>query len=116
MGTPDINVNNDSPSWMEIVSKYNFSDPVRSWWQVTNSVGPYLILWAAMVWSLNIFYFLTLFLAVFAAGFLVRIFIIFHDCGHGITWRSDSAPDALCTIRARKITTVVTVHPNTHVY
>jgi omega-6 fatty acid desaturase (delta-12 desaturase) len=88
MGTPDINVNNDSPSWMEIVSKYNFSDPVRSWWQVTNSVGPYLILWAAMVWSLNISYFLTLFLAVFAAGFLVRIFIIFHDCGHGSFFRS----------------------------
>ena len=28
-----------------------------------------------------------------------------------MTWRSDSAPDALCTIRARKITTAVTVAP-----
>jgi len=79
---------NTSNSWMEIVSKYNFSDPVRSWWQITNSVVPYLLLWVAMVWSLKISYFLTLLLSVFAAGFLVRIFIIFHDCGHGSFFKS----------------------------
>ena len=79
---------NTSNSWMEIVSKYNFSDPVRSWWQIINSVGPYLLLWVAMVWSLKISYFLTLLLSVFAAGFLVRIFIIFHDCGHGSFFKS----------------------------
>lgn len=82
------NTNNASLSWMEIVSKYNFSDPFKSWWQVTNSVVPYLLLWVAMVWSLDISYFLTLFLSFFAAGFLVRIFIIFHDCGHGSFFKS----------------------------
>ena len=84
----DIGNNSTSPSWMEIVSKYNFSDPFKSWWQVINSVIPYLLLWAAMVWSLHISYFLTLCLSFFAAGFLVRIFIIFHDCGHGSFFRS----------------------------
>ena len=39
----------------------------------------------------------------------------FHDCGHGMMWRNDSAPVALCTVRARKITTAVTVAPNTRV-
>jgi omega-6 fatty acid desaturase (delta-12 desaturase) len=87
MGIGNIN-NNPSSSWMEIVSKYNFSDPVKSWWQVINSVVPYLFLWAAMVWSLSISYLLTLFLSVIAAGFLVRIFIIFHDCGHGSFFKS----------------------------
>lgn len=82
------NNNNASSSWMEIVTKYNFSDPVKSWWQVINSVGPYLLLWVVMVWSLNISYLLTLLLSVFAAGFLVRIFIIFHDCGHGSFFKS----------------------------
>ena len=73
---------------MEIVSRYNFSDPLRSWWQIANSVIPYVLLWFIMVWSLKVSYFLTLFLAVFAAGFMVRIFIIFHDCGHGSFFKS----------------------------
>ena len=77
-----------SPSWMEIVSRYNFSDPLKSWWQLINSVIPYLALWAAMIWSLQISYWITLLLSVFAAGFLVRIFIIFHDCGHGSFFKS----------------------------
>jgi omega-6 fatty acid desaturase (delta-12 desaturase) len=79
---------NTTSSWMEIVSKYNFSDPVMSWWQVINSVVPYVFLWAAMVWSLEISYLLTLLLSVIAAGFLIRIFIIFHDCGHGSFFKS----------------------------
>ncbi len=77
-----------SPSWMEIVSRYNFSDPLKSWWQLINSVIPYLALWAVMIWSLQISYWITLLLSVFAAGFLVRIFIIFHDCGHGSFFKS----------------------------
>ena len=79
---------NTSPTWMEIVSKYNFPDTFKSWWQIINSVVPYLALWAIMIWSLNISYWLTLLLSVVAAGFLVRIFIIFHDCGHGSFFKS----------------------------
>jgi len=41
-----------------------------------------------MIQTLKISYLLTLFLAVFAAGFMVRIFIIFHDCGHGSFFKS----------------------------
>jgi acyl-lipid omega-6 desaturase (Delta-12 desaturase) len=44
-----------------------------------------------MVASLRISYWITLALAVPAAGFLVRIFIIFHDCGHGSFFRSARA-------------------------
>lgn len=42
----------------------------------------YAVGWAAMVYSLQISYWLTLLLALPTAGFLVRIFIFFHDCGH----------------------------------
>ncbi len=42
-----------------------------------------------MYYSLEISYLLTLGLSVLAAGFLVRIFIIFHDCGHGSFFKSD---------------------------
>jgi acyl-lipid omega-6 desaturase (Delta-12 desaturase) len=56
--------------------------------QLLTSVVPYLALWVLMVLSLKLSYFLTLALAVPAAGFLVRIFIIFHDCGHNSFFRS----------------------------
>jgi omega-6 fatty acid desaturase (delta-12 desaturase) len=42
-----------------------------------------------MVKTIGISYWLTLFLSVLAAGFLVRIFIIFHDCGHGSFFQSN---------------------------
>jgi len=74
--------------WIEIISRYNKPDPVKSWWQVINSVGPYILLWFLMYKSIEISYWLTLLLSVFAAGFMVRIFIIFHDCGHGSFFKS----------------------------
>jgi len=74
--------------WMEIVLRYNSPSPTLSWWQIINSVGPYIILWIAMVFTIRFSYLLTLLLSVFAAGFLVRIFIIFHDCGHGSFFKS----------------------------
>lgn len=74
--------------WMEIVSGYNYPDPRRSWWQIINSVGPYIILWVAMIYTIRVSYLLTLILSVFAAGFMIRIFIIFHDCGHGSFFKS----------------------------
>ena len=76
------------PEWIRIISRYNKPDNLRSWWQVINSVGSYIILWILMVMSLKVSYLLTLGLAVIAAGFMVRIFIIFHDCGHGSFFKS----------------------------
>lgn len=79
---------NTRPEWVEIISRYNKPDPMKSWWQVINSVGSYILLWVVMVKTIEISYWLTLLLAVFAAGFMVRIFIIFHDCGHGSFFKS----------------------------
>jgi len=88
MKTTSTNQPTDSKSWMQIVQQYNQPVALRSWWQVINSVVPYFGLWVLMVYSLSISYWLTLLLSVFAAGFLVRIFIIFHDCGHGSFFKS----------------------------
>ena len=74
--------------WVSIVGKYNKPDIRKSIWQIVNSVVPYLLLWVAMFLSLSISYWITLALSLLAAGFLVRIFIIFHDCGHGSFFRS----------------------------
>jgi acyl-lipid omega-6 desaturase (Delta-12 desaturase) len=80
--------NGRNSEWMEIVSRYNYPDPIRSWWQIINSVGPYIILWGLMLYTIRFSYLLTLLLSVLAAGFMVRIFIIFHDCGHGSFFKS----------------------------
>ncbi len=77
------------PEWVGIVSKYNFPDPIISWWQIVNTLVPYIALWVLMYYSLSISYWLTLLLSAIAAGFLVRLFIIFHDCGHGSFFKSE---------------------------
>lgn len=79
------------PSWIEVISKYNTPHIWLSIWQIINSLLPYLLIWYLMYLSLDISYWITLGLSVFAAGFLVRIFIIFHDCGHGSFFRSKRA-------------------------
>jgi len=70
---------------------YLMSDWHKSTWQIVNSILPYLILMVAMYWSLDYSYLVTLILAIPTAGFLVRIFIIFHDCGHGAFFKSSRA-------------------------
>ncbi|NOU16154.1 MAG: fatty acid desaturase [Bacteroidales bacterium] len=89
MTTSNSNIVDTNSNWIKVVMKYNFPSIFKSWWQVVNSVVPYFLLWFLMVYSLDISYWITLLLSVFAAGFLVRIFIIFHDCGHGSFFKSD---------------------------
>jgi omega-6 fatty acid desaturase (delta-12 desaturase) len=80
--------NSDWSNWMGIIKKYNQPSLPKSWGQIANSFIPFFALWVVMVCSIDISYWLTLGLSVLAAGFLVRIFIIFHDCGHGSFFKS----------------------------
>jgi omega-6 fatty acid desaturase (delta-12 desaturase) len=81
--------------WQGIVSKYAYPETWRSVWQICNSVFPFMIMWYLMYRSLAIGYWLTLILAVPTAGFMVRCFIIFHDCCHGSFFRTIKANDRL---------------------
>ena len=78
-------------SWKQVLARYSRPSVAGSIWQIVNSILPYVALWGLMIWSLGVSYWLTLGLAVLAAGFLIRIFIIFHDCGHGSFFRSRRA-------------------------
>ena len=78
----------NAKSWHSIISQYNTPKMSRSIWQLVNSVGPYILLWVLMVQTLKISFWLTLPLIILASGFLIRIFIIFHDCGHGSFFKS----------------------------
>ena len=86
-GTP----NSIEKIWRISVKQYQNPDVRRSVWQLINSIVPYALLWVAMVFSLNYAYWITWLLAIPAAGFYVRIFIIFHDCGHGSFFKSRQA-------------------------
>ncbi len=79
------------PSLYDAVAKFQNPTLPRSLWQILNSTIPYLAIVLAMYWSLSVSYWLTLALAIPAAGFLTRVFIIFHDCGHGSFFRSRKA-------------------------
>jgi acyl-lipid omega-6 desaturase (Delta-12 desaturase) len=79
--------------WKQAIARYQSPDLRRSLWQLANTVIPYCVLWYVMWRSLAISYWLTLALAVPAAGLLLRIFIFFHDAGHGSFFRSQKAND-----------------------
>ena len=71
------------PSWSQILAPYARPHLGRSLLDLATSVVPYLGLSVLMYMSLDVSYLLTLLIAIPAAGFLVRTFILFHDCSHG---------------------------------
>lgn len=90
-------VQNDSASmyagWKSVVGKYTRPSVKQSVWQIVNSFGGLFVMWIVMYFSFQVGYWLTLLLAIPTAGFLVRIFIIQHDCGHGSFFKSGRAND-----------------------
>ncbi|HCE47034.1 MAG TPA: fatty acid desaturase [Lentisphaeria bacterium] len=77
------------PAWHASLSKYRDPSAAKSIWQLINTMIPYFVLWFLMIMSIRrgYPYALTLALAALAAAFLVRIFILFHDCVHGSFFR-----------------------------
>ncbi len=73
------------PQWYRDIRAYQRSSKGRAVWQLVNTLVPYLMLWASMIVMLSrgMPYWSILPVAVAAAFFLVRTFIIFHDCCHG---------------------------------
>ena len=79
----------DAAGWRESLAPYARPDLRRSVFDIATSVVAYLALTAVMYAALDVSLLLVLVLAVPAAGFLVRTFIVFHDCAHGsfLPWR-----------------------------
>src|SRR5450755_4917585 len=73
------------------VARFQVASPWRARWQLINSFVPYAPLWFAMDRALLVSYWLMLPIAILAAGFLARIFIIFHDCAHASFFKSKRA-------------------------
>ena len=84
-------------AWEEIVARYQKPSTWRALWQIIDTVIPYGLCWYLMYVCLhNSFsWWLVVPLAILAGGLLVRVFIIFHDCGHGSFFKSNGANDAV---------------------
>lgn len=80
-------------TWKKLIVEYQKPNRWRASWQIVNTFGSYVLVWCLMYWSLGVAWWITLPLALLAGGLLVRVFIIFHDCGHGSFFRSQLAND-----------------------
>src|SRR5438309_1077593 len=69
--------------WRQVLARYERPNRRRALLNLATSALPYIALSAAMYVALSISYLLALTLAVPTAVFLVRTFIVFHDCSHG---------------------------------
>ena len=85
----------DNAAWKEIVLKYQKPSVWRALWQIIDTVIPYAVVWYLMYRCLSVSWWLVVPLAVLAGGLLVRVFIIFHDCGHGSFFKSRAANDTV---------------------
>jgi acyl-lipid omega-6 desaturase (Delta-12 desaturase) len=91
--TRSPNRSGDARDWAPILHRYREPDHVRSMFEVLVTAVPFVLLWILMWASLGLSYWLSLIIAVPAAAFLARLFMIQHDCGHGAFFRHRSAND-----------------------
>jgi omega-6 fatty acid desaturase (delta-12 desaturase) len=83
----------DARQIQEDISRFQQATRLKSIWQLVNSLVPYAGLWYLAYEALRVSFWLALPVTIIASGFLIRIFIIFHDCGHGSFFRSKRAND-----------------------
>ncbi|GAC1518748.1 MAG: fatty acid desaturase [Thermoleophilaceae bacterium] len=91
LSAPDVAVPAAAPFWRESLAPFARPRIGRSLLDLATSVVPYLGLSALMYLALAISPLLTLALAIPTAGFLLRTYIIFHDCSHGSFFPSKRA-------------------------
>jgi acyl-lipid omega-6 desaturase (Delta-12 desaturase) len=90
---PLTSVASDPRGWTQILVRYRAPSLARSSIELVITAGPLVLLWFLMWATLDLGYWLCLLLAVPAAGFLVRLFMIQHDCGHGAFFHRRFAND-----------------------
>src|SRR3954469_4549771 len=84
--------------WKAAVAPYAKPRLARTLLDVASSVVPYLALLIAMYLLLDASVAGALALAPLAAGFLLRTFIVFHDCTHGSLFATKRANRRLGTV------------------
>jgi omega-6 fatty acid desaturase (delta-12 desaturase) len=91
--SPVTLVASDARGLTQLLVRYRAPNLARSIIELVITAGPLVLLWSLMWATLDLGYWLGLLLAVPAAGFLVRLFMIQHDCGHGAFFHRRSTND-----------------------
>lgn len=78
------------PEWCVAMRKFRASNDLKATWQIMNTIVPYFCLWYVTVQSIQLDYpsMLIIILIMITAAFLVRMFILFHDCAHNSFFQS----------------------------
>lgn len=77
--------------WKASIAVYEAPRLKLSLWQLCNTSVPFVSLWVLAYLSLSISFWLTFVIDILASGFLIRLFVIFHDCGHQSFFKSRKA-------------------------
>jgi len=92
-----MSVSTQSPrtarQWLSILARYREPSTRRSLFELAVTLIPLFALWALAWMALSVSPWLALALAIVNGAFLVRIFIIQHDCGHGAFLKNRRAQD-----------------------
>src|SRR5687767_2195791 len=81
---------------MRVLARYREPSHSRSVFEIAITLVPFTALWVLSWAAVHLGHWeLSLLLAVPAAGFLVRLFMIQHDCGHGSFFRNRLANDTV---------------------
>lgn len=79
--------------WLKVLAPYREPDAKRSIFELAVTIIPFAALWACSWFAWTYSAWLAIPFMVAAAGFLVRIFLIQHDCGHGAFFRDRPVND-----------------------
>jgi omega-6 fatty acid desaturase (delta-12 desaturase) len=91
--SPGESGRDEAARWRATLARYQRSSTPRALWQILNTILPYSALWYVMYLLHDISLGLTIPFAGLAGALLVRVFIFFHDCGHGSYFTSRWAND-----------------------
>jgi omega-6 fatty acid desaturase (delta-12 desaturase) len=83
----------DARAWTRVLARYRNPSNARSIVEIGITVVPLVLLWLLMWATLDLGYWLSMLFVVPTAGFLVRLFMIQHDCSHGSFFRHRLAND-----------------------
>ncbi len=94
----ELEIKESLGNWREMISSYQVPDNKKAVVQILNSFLPFIALWVLMYFSMDWSILLTIGLGALNAFFLVRIFIIQHDCGHQSFFNSKKVNNILGTV------------------
>ena len=84
--------------WVRVLAQYREPSTWRSILELVVTLVPFLLLWTLAWLAMSVSYWLAFGIALLNGAFLVRIFVIQHDCGHASFFANRTAQDWVCLL------------------